>query len=96
MAQKPTPLGRRQLQMIVDMIAPGGLVRSEPVDGYVEIVFPGSETAIRFVEITRDGRYEAAPFVDNVVTISRVEYDGPVTFGITLAPAWRPAGEVAA
>lgn len=97
---RPMPLSRRELQKIINLFDPGALVLAEPVGGYVEVAFPDPDDAVAFVGMARDGRHgNAATFVENVVTVARVsigEACGPVTLGVTLAPAWRPAGEVAA
>lgn len=101
MSQRPMPLDQRELQRIVALFDPGALVLGEPVGGYVEVVFPDPDDAVAFVGVARDGRHGSpATFVENVVTVARVsigEVCGPVTLGVTLAPAWRPVtGEVAA
>lgn len=85
----PYPLGRAELQKIVDLFDPAALVVDEPLGGYTEVVFPDPDDAVHFALVGRGG-YGAARFLSGAEVILRVPDGGPVTLGVTLAPAWRP------
>lgn len=92
----PQPLNRAELGRIVALFDTAALVRGEPdAGGYVEITFTEEMEAQRFVAVAHRGKWGAVPFAQDVGGPLHA-VGGPVTLGVTLLPAWRPAREVAA
>ena len=94
----PHPLGRHELQRIVNLFDRTALVVDEPLAGYAEIVFPEEADAWRFVGVARDGLRGATPFAESVEVVARLmlgDECATVTLGVTLLSAWWPAGVAA-